>query len=274
MMNDQTKRLKLPLAIQLYSVRSRMQERFQETLQALADIGFKHIEWSGTFGDMPPAHLAEFLQKLDLRVMGMFAYMHNLSDPGSAVYDYARALRPEFLTVSSNITSETFSETLRQLQAAHRVVTDQGFNLTYHNHANEFQQLPDGRVILDALFEETAADNQQFLFDTFFAFYSGYDPCDYLRRYQGRIPQIHFNDMDPAGKSMALGAGSMKPSTELGTGCMDLPAIYLAAVKTGVRWVILEQHTLRDNPLDSARRNFEYCRKMIRDTGCVMRGET
>jgi sugar phosphate isomerase/epimerase len=124
--------------------------------------------------------------------------------------------------------------------------------------------LPDGRTILDALFEETAPDNQQFLFDVLFSFYSGFDPCAYLERFAGRVPQIHFNDLDPAGRTATgSGADCMNLSTELGKGCMNLPAIYRTAVKTGVRWVILEQHILRDNPLESARHNFEHYQKII-----------
>lgn len=264
-MTQQTPRQKhLPLAIQLYSVRSLMKGRFQETLRALASLGFKNLEWSGNFGNMPPAQLAEFLQKLDLRVMGMHAGLPNLIDPDSAIYQYARALRPDFLTASSSVTSETFPETLRQMNAARQVVVDQGFILTYHNHAHEFKKLPDGRPILDAMLEETAADNQLFLFDAFFAFSSGLDPVDYLKKYAGRIPEIHFNDMRKSvGNIVGDNSAAMNNSTELGTGCVDLPGIYRATVDAGVRWIILEQHTLRDNPLDSAQRNLEYYQNLL-----------
>ncbi len=255
---------KLKLAIQIYSVRSLMQEKFRETLLALADLGFDNIEWSGAYGGLPPEQLAEFLRQAGLRVSGMFANAPGLLDAGSPVYAYARALKPEYLAVSLGFAPDNFKEPLGQLRDMRQTAAGQGFNLTYHNHANEFQKLPDGRVILDALFEETAGAGLPFLFDTFFAFYSGFDPGAYLRRYQGRIPQIHFNDLDPAGHSSPPPADNgMNFSTELGAGCMDLPAIYRTAAATGVRWLTLEQHRLRANPLDSARRNLVYCRKIM-----------
>lgn len=255
---------KLKLAIQLYSVRSLMQEKFRETLRALAAIGFDNIEWSGAYGGLPPEQLAEFLGQAGLRVSGMFANAPGLLDAGSPVYAYARALKPEYLAVSLNFAPDNFKEPLEKLRDMRQTAAGQGFTLSYHNHANEFQQLPDGRIIMDALFEETAGAGQQFLFDTFFAFYAGYDPRACLQTHAGRIPQIHFNDLDPAGHSNPPPAGNGQEfSTELGAGCMDLPAIYRTAAAAGVRWLTLEQHRQRANPLDSARRNLEYCRKMM-----------
>lgn len=263
---------RLNLAIQLYSVRSLMQEKFRDTLLALAAIGFDNIEWSGAYGGMPPEQLADFLRQAGLRVSGMFSNAPGLLDAGSSVYEYARALQPEYLAVSLNFASDNFNEPLGKLREMQQTAAGMGFPLSYHNHANEFQKLPDGRVILDALFEETAGDGQQFLFDTFFAFYSGYDPRGCLQKYAGRIPQIHFNDLDPAGHSSPPpSASGMDFSTELGSGCMDLPAIYRTAAAAGVRWLTLEQHRLRDNPLESARRNFAYCRKMMRNAEVEMR---
>ncbi len=258
-----SKTKELPLAIQVYSVRSLMQTQFEETLRALAGIGFKNLEWSGTFGDMPPEKLAALLGQLDLNVMGMHANPNDLLNPTSMIYQYARTLRPEFLTCSSGINATTFTDTVRQIREANRVAADQGFVLTYHNHAHEFDKLPDGRLILDAMLEETDAHGQQFLFDVFFAFFRGLEPCQYLRRFAGRIPTIHFNDLDASARASATPArGGMDLSTELGAGCMDLPAIHRTALDTGVRWLVLEQHRLRENPLDSARRNFEYASKL------------
>ncbi len=247
------------LAIQLYSVRSLLAERLQETLRALAEIGFKHIEWYGAYGNMAPGELANFLNQIGLRVMSMHTNLSMLVDEHSRQYEYARALQPEFLSVSSNITPDNFDQTIAQLRQAQAITARHGFLLTYHNHANEFEKMPDGQTVQEALFEATAGENLQFLFDFLFAFFAGLDPCDYLRRYAGRIPQIHFNDLKPPEpQTKRTSQNGMNLSTELGTGCMNLPVIYRAAVETGVRWIVLEQHTQSVNPLESARRNFEY----------------
>ena len=152
---------RLHLAIQLYSVRSLMQEKFRDTLLALAAIGFDNIEWSGAYGGMPPEQLADFLRQAGLRVSGIFANAPGLLDAGSSVYAYARALQPEYLAVSLNFASDNFNEPLGKLRDMQQTAAGHGFTLSYHNHDNEFQQLPDGRVIMDALFEETAGDGQQ-----------------------------------------------------------------------------------------------------------------
>ena len=247
------------LAIQLYCVRSLLVERFQETLRALAEIGFKNIEWSGSYGNMAPGALAGFLKQTGLRVIGMHANPSRLLDEHSPEYEYAHALQPEFISVSSNIRPDNFDQTVAQLRQAQAITARHGFLLTYHNHANEFEKMPDGRTVQEALFEATAGENLQFLFDFLFAFFAGLDPCAYIKRFAGRIPQIHFNDMQtPDPQTQKTSKNGMNLSTELGAGCMDLPAICRSAVETGVRWIVLEQHTQSVNPLESARRNFEY----------------
>ncbi len=251
----------LPLALQVYSVRSLMKERLKETLAELSQIGFRHLEWSGPFGGLSANELTDYTQSLNLNIIGMFASLADVLDPDSFFYDYARAFKPDFLTLSFSFTPENYQSYLEDLNAARAMAADQGFTLTYHNHAYEFQSLPDGRLIQEALFEDTAEANQLFLFDTFFAAATGYDPCAFLQRYQGRIPQIHLNDLAPMPDESL---NYMAYSTELGTGILNLPAIYRAAKAAGVNWIILEQHKLRDNPLESARQNFDFYQKLLR----------
>lgn len=260
-------RSELPLAIQLYSVRSLLKDNFQETLRSLANTGFIAVElFGGQYGNMAPEQLAAFFSEIGIKTVGMHCSKDGLLDKNSLTYNYARALQCEFLTLSlptevqADVTAT--AETLKRIGA---IVAGEGFTLTYHNHAAEFIKLPDGRIALDALFEATSGSDVQFLFDTFFAACSGFDPKEYLKQFAGRVPQIHFNDMADASK-VDPGRDGMGLSTELGAGSMDLPAIYRTALNTGVRWVILEQHALRDNPLESAQANFNYYHKMIAAT--------
>ena len=118
--------------------------------------------------------------------------------------------------------------------------------------------MPDGRTLLDALHEGTEDVGLLFQLDVFFAFCAGEDPCACLRRFTGRTPQIHLNDLEHAARGRTdSNATSMQHATELGSGCLDLPAIYRTAVETGVRRIVIEQHTTRKTALASARINFE-----------------
>lgn len=251
----------LPLSIQLYSLRSTLgDDRFTETLRRLSQIGFEAVEFAGQYGNLEPAALADFLQSIGLRASGLHAMpggLAQLTDPESITFRYARALNCEFVSLSQTPTPDTLEATIRTLVRAQRAAADQGLTLTYHNHDREFERLPDGRTMLDAMREATAESNLQFQFDVFFAFHCGIDPCESLEHFRGRAPQIHFNDLDPEGKNAAEAAsGCMKLSTELGSGIMDLPAIYRKAVETGVRLIVLEQHSTRLDPLESAAVNF------------------
>ncbi|MCA1809601.1 MAG: sugar phosphate isomerase/epimerase family protein [Kiritimatiellia bacterium] len=263
-------RSSLPLSIQLYSLRTELEHRFRETLQGLARIGFKHIEFAGIYGGLEPQQLTDFLQELGLQASGLHAMPggpRQLLDHQSDVYRYALALQCEFVSISMTLTPENLTDGITQLRQMRRMAADRGLTLTYHNHDREFDQLPDGRTILDAIREATMEDHLQFQYDVFFAYCRGVDPCDGLERFRGRIPQIHFNDLDRSGLGHTdTTRDCMQHSTELGAGCLDLPAIYKKARDTDVRLVVLEQHTSQRPPLESALINFNYYRELIAAT--------
>lgn len=257
---------RLPLSIQLYSLRAELDQHFEKTMRTLAAIGFQAVEFAGKYGGLEPARLADFLTSIGIRASGLHAMpggLAQLQDPKSDTYRYAQAMGCKFVSLSMNPTPENFSATVQNLRDAHCKAADQGLTLTYHNHYHEFQRMPDGRTLLDALREETDDLGLQFQLDVFFAFCAGIDPCDCLKRFAGRTPQIHFNDLEHSAQGRTdSSAASMQHATELGTGCINLPAIYRTAVKTGVRWIVLEQHTSRKTALESARINFEYYQAM------------
>lgn len=261
-MSSLTVQPKLPLSIQLYSLRSILGEDFKGTLQGLAQIGFEAVELAGIYGGMEPDALAAFLAATGLRATGLHAMpggLAQLQASDSVTFRYAKALQCEFVSLSLRPEVDTLQQTIADLKQATLAAADQGLILTYHNHDHEFAPVSDGRPMLEVLLEETADVNMQFQFDVFFAQHRDYDPCKGLERFKGRVPQIHFNDLDPEGRNACDAAsGCMKLSTELGAGCLDLQAIYRKAVETGVRLVVLEQHSSRRHPLESARINYDY----------------
>lgn len=64
-----------------------------------------------------------------------------------------------------------------------------------------------------------------------------------VRKYAGRVRQIHIKDMDPATRTFA----------EVDTGLMDVPALLETATDIGVEWLIVEQDQCARPPLESAR---------------------
>ncbi|MHC4714884.1 MAG: sugar phosphate isomerase/epimerase family protein [Planctomycetota bacterium] len=237
----------IPLGIQLFTVREQLTEDFRGTLSVLAGMGYRGVELGGNFGDMSPDELAGFLQSLGLTTCGLHSSVEALQDPGSAPYEYAAALGSKHVT--TGLLSEVerdWAAAIENVARAAKVAAEKGFTFTYHNHAQEMATV-DGGVAIDVLAARTDPDTVQFELDTYWVKKGGYDPVAYIRKYAGRLPQLHLKDMDPSDGSF----------TELGEGLMDLAAIFAAARDAGVQWMIYEQDRWKRPALESCRMSIE-----------------
>jgi len=242
---------RIPLAIQLYTVREDLKQDFKGVLKALADLGYQGVEFAGNYGGMKADELGAFLKSLGLACCGIHAPLAQVLDPDSETYAYAKGLRSPFVTTSlAGEVAKDWLGTIPKVQKAGETARAAGVTFTYHNHAQEFQKI-EGKYALDLLFEKTTPDAVKAQLDTYWIKKGGADPVPYIRKYAGRVPQVHLKDMDPSDQSF----------TEVGAGLMDLPAIFAAAADAGARWIIYEQDTCKRPRLESARISIENLRK-------------
>lgn len=242
---------KLPLGIQLYTVRNELKDDFTGTLEKVAEMGFEAAEFGSDFGGMDPAEVAKFVRGLGMATCGVHGGVFQLQDPSSVVYAYAEALGSDYVT--TGLLAEVHTDwpaAMDNVRKAADTAHSKGFTFTYHNHAEELDTV-DGRVALDALFETSDPDKVHFELDTYWIKKGGYDPVAYICNYAGRVPQVHLKDMDAE-------TGTF---TEIGEGIMDLDAIYAAAREAGVRWMIYEQDRWERPPLESCRLSIENLRR-------------
>lgn len=110
--------------------------------------------------------------------------MPNEMREGGKVYEFVDSLR----------------EPIRKIRAA-------GLDFAYHNHAFEFETV-DGKLIYDILIDELPELN--FIIDTYWFKYAGYDYLEYIRRLGAeRVKNVHFKDMacEPQGEICPCGEG-------------------------------------------------------------------
>lgn len=105
----------------------------------------------------------------------------------------------------------------------------------YHNHFFEFKKLR-GKTKYDIMIEQT--QDVQFILDTYWVKFSGYDPVEYLKKLNGRAATIHLKDY----KKGIVGAKIM----DVGSGTLDFPAILKAAEDIGTRYAVIEHDTTKD----------------------------
>ena len=244
---------KLPVALQVYSVRDEMEKDFIGTLKKVADIGYKGVEFAG-FGDLPAARLKEVLESLGLVPVGSHTSVELLLGDLGGVIDYNLTLGNKYIVCPFN-TYQSKEAIVKASQLYNEIgekICAGGLEFLYHNHDFEFKKY-DGEYGIDIIFNGVKPENMAAEIDSGWVFYAGVDPAAYVRSYTGRCPLVHIKDFKSTeGRSF----------TEIGNGIVDIEAIAAAAVEAGTKWLIAEQDESSIPQLESVRISFENLKKM------------
>jgi len=265
------------VALQLYTVRDFATKDLPGTLSKVKAMGYDAVELAGMYGLEPGA----FKQQLDaagLKAVSAhvpFKAFEEDMDGTVAVYNALGCkvlgiphLSPEDLPGGPN-----FENSKAVIQKAAALCKEQGMILAYHNHDFEFETLPCGTFVLDALFAETPADQLQAQLDTGWVTVAGQDPVSYIQKYTGRCPAVHLKDVisvDGAGKTVELlgsanklESGAKYEDRPVGQGLQDMPAVTKAAVEAGAFILVAElDAAVGMTSLEAAKQSRDYLKSL------------
>ena len=78
------------IGIQLYSVSEDFKKNNAATVQALAGMGYRGIEFAFTFGCMSPGELVSLLKNANMKAVGIYsAGLDNLLNSSDDIYRYS-----------------------------------------------------------------------------------------------------------------------------------------------------------------------------------------
>jgi len=239
---------KLPVALQLYTVRDDLDADYLGTLQKVAEIGYTAVELSNPT-IMTAAELKVVLADLGIQAIASHIDFEVLEqDPARALTD-AKELGCTYV-VCPSIPEErrgdagvyrALGESLSRIGAK---AQEYGLGFAYHNHDFEFERI-DGDYALGILLDAADPDLVYSEFDVYWAQYGGVDPTAYIHKLGQRCRLIHMKDMlaDPD-RSFA----------EIGEGILNMEAIVAAGQEVGAAWYIVEQdRCTKRSPLEAAR---------------------
>ena len=201
-----------PLGVQLYTLRSEMEGRVEQTLERVAAIGYQEVEFvrSQYFGHSP-TEIRGMLARTGLRAPASHIAPSFETDAWERILDDANEVGHEYVVVASiplnmraNLddwrrTAEAMTEAGERARAA-------GLQYAYHNHDFEFIEM-DGRVAFDVFCEASDPDLVQIELDLFWIIHGGGDPVAFFNRWPGRVPLVHVKDRTAAGEMVDVGAG-------------------------------------------------------------------
>ena len=243
----------MQIGAQLYTVRDfcKTLKQFSETLQKIAQIGYKTVQVSGTCA-YEPDWLAEELRKNGLTCVITHTSPDRIAAEPAAVADEHARFGCSTVGIGHYDLDacgvEGFADRFRP---ASRVLLEKGCRLSYHNHDGEFKQIG-GKTVLELLAEAFEPEELLFTLDTYWVQAGGADPIDWLDRLAGRTPCVHLKDMQ-YGRRMA----------PVGEGNMNFKGILEACVKNKVEYALVEQDDCYgEDPFACLARSFEYLKDL------------
>lgn len=261
---------KIPLGIQMWTVKSEAEKDLEGTLRKLYAFGFREIEFAGYYGKSA-ADIGKLLKNIGLTPVSTHAAADLIASGGDQVIADAKALGLQYIVCSSPLSNAAkvklnpakkmgvggwkldaalFNKFGKQVKAA-------GLQFGYHNHYAEFKKV-DGKTGFDTLFASTDPDLVKIELDVGWAVAASQDPVAILNKYQGRVVALHVKDI---GK---LNPDPHKATTvAVGEGIVDWKKVIGTAQSHGVKHYFYEQEEPYTRPiLESAKITADYLSKL------------
>lgn len=199
--------------IQMYSVRDITEKDMPGALRALAEMGYKNVEFAGFFG-IPAEESKKLLDDNGLKVSGTHTGWNEIAEHFEETVAYHKAIgNTRIIIPGADLTTkaklDAFIDMLNEFQPK---LAAEGITLGYHNHDHEFKPNEDGQIIYD---EIVARSNVALEIDTYWAYAAGKDPVAMMEALKDRLPVIHIKDglSNREGKPLGQGTAPSPPFT-------------------------------------------------------------
>ena len=230
---------RIPVGLELYSVREELKHDLMGTVRAVAKMGYEDVEFYSPYFQWTDAQAKEVRKLLDdlgircLSTHNDFQSFEPAGLPraielnqiiGSKIIVMASAGRVDGL--------DGWKAVAERLNQAAEKLKPLGLRAGYHNHEAEFK-LVDGQRPIEVIAANTAKDVVLQL-DVGTCLEAGADPVAWINKNPGRIRSMHCKDWSPkAGKGYKV---------LFGEGVAPWKRIFAAAEKTGgIEYYLIEQ---------------------------------
>jgi sugar phosphate isomerase/epimerase len=249
------------IGVQLYTVRSVLPQKPEETLKAIHDAGYQEIEATfAGFDKIWPAVQASGLKPVSMHMDGKMVMQGG--DPlDKAIdqlkgYGFKYAVHP-YVQPSDRGGPEVMKKLAEVLNRLGEKARAGGMQCAYHNHAFEFETV-NGSTLFDVLAENTDKKLVGFELDLFWLTVAGNDPADFILKHKGRVPLVHLKDMAAGTEKRFNESVPRTAFKEVGSGTIDWKKALKAAASVGVQHYFVEQDQTPGDPLESLKKSHEY----------------
>lgn len=233
----------LNIGLQLYSLREKCGENFENVLKEVSKAGYDGVEFYSFF-DIKSSDMKELLGKYNLQAMGTHTNTEILSNDIDGFIHYCRDIGCEYVAIAIYRADDRagWLELCERMETWGEKFRRNGITFMYHNHDHEFKPVYDGEMAEDIILKNTSTENVSLELDCYWITHAGINPGDYLAKNLSRIKILHFKDMADLQE---------KKMTEVGTGIIDYGKLYETAARNDFKWVVVEQDAIYIDPFES-----------------------
>ncbi|HEY7307690.1 MAG TPA: sugar phosphate isomerase/epimerase [Bryobacteraceae bacterium] len=233
---------KIPVGLELYSVRDELKKDLMGTLQGVAKMGYECVEFYAPYFQWSTDYAKQVRKQLD--DLGLRCYStHNdtksfTQDGIGHAIELNKILGTRYVVMSSPGRELTAIDGYKQiadtLNHANKTFELQGLHAGYHNHDAEWHAI-DGQVPMQVLASNTDKSIMLQL-DVGTCVEAGADPVAWIESHPKRIRSLHLKDWSPDKGYKVL----------FGEGAAPWKKIFAAAEsKGGVEYYLIEQEGSR-----------------------------
>jgi len=248
------------IGLQMFTVRDQLQADFGRTVEQLAKIGYKNLEFAGYY-NRTPEEVRALLDRVGVVSRSAHIGAPLMRQDAAAQIRSAKTIGQEYITLPSyNFGKEGLAgwrKGVAEFNQWGAMCRDAGIKLAYHNHAAEFAPL-EGTTGYDVLLKEVDPQLVDFELDIYWARFADQDPLALFAKYPGRFTMWHAKDMAVT--------GTQKSMTPVGKGTIDYKTIFAHARESGMKYFFVEHDTAGQYPggsLASVQASYEYLRTLL-----------
>ncbi len=230
------------------------------TMKKLAEMGYKYLEFGGTYGEKP-AELKAFMKEIGLIPLAGGTSISGLMGDGlQKTMDDCLDMDKKYLVCYWPWMDDGKSPTLDKIKYAvdecnrmGAICNKNGLRFAYHNHDQEFQT-EEGIVFYDYILKHTEPELVTMEVDLYWSHKGGADIREFFKAYPGRFELVHVKDSydSPDRESFA----------PVGQGILDFADLLSYRDVAGFKHLVVENDQPGDDQEAVARISIQYLQSL------------
>ncbi|MEO7359257.1 MAG: sugar phosphate isomerase/epimerase [Gemmatimonadaceae bacterium] len=190
------------IGVQLYTVADQLRTDFDGTMEKVAQIGYKQVEFAG-YNNKTPEQVRALLDRLKLKSPSTHIGLDALRKDLDAQIHLAQVVGHEYITIPSLGRTETPMNTIDawkrisdECNTMGAKLKSHGLKLAFHSHSSEFVDVGGGKTGMDVFISETDPSVFNFQMDLGWARVASQDPVKWFKKYPDRFCMWHVKDFE------------------------------------------------------------------------------